>query len=54
VRALRDVNECEMYPGERKLLKSTGQPYEEVGRIKIVDTPTRAQPSPRLNTHVMA
>jgi hypothetical protein len=38
VRALRDVNEYEMYPGEKKLLKETGQPYEEVGRVKIVDT----------------
>jgi hypothetical protein len=38
VRALRDINEYEMYPGEKKLLKATGQPYEEVGRIKIVDT----------------
>jgi hypothetical protein len=38
VRALRDVNEYEMYPGEKKLLKETGQPYEEVGRIKIIDT----------------
>ncbi|HEY3974538.1 MAG TPA: hypothetical protein VGM18_16155 [Candidatus Sulfotelmatobacter sp.] len=38
VRALRDVNEYEMFPGQRKLLKETGQPYEEVGRIKIVDT----------------
>ena len=38
VRALRDVNEYEMYPGESKLLKETGQPYEEVGRVKIVDT----------------
>ena len=38
VRELRDVNEYEMYPGQRKLLKETGQPYEEVGRIKIVDT----------------
>jgi hypothetical protein len=41
VRALRDVNEYEMYPGEKKLLKETGQPYEEVGRIKIVDTRNR-------------
>jgi hypothetical protein len=41
VRALRDVNEYEMYPGQRKLLKETGQPYEEVGRIKIVDTRSR-------------
>jgi hypothetical protein len=38
VRALRDANEYEMFPGQKKLLKETGQPYEEVGRIKIVDT----------------
>ncbi len=38
VRALRDVNEYEMYPGQKKLLKATGQPYEEVGRVKIIDT----------------
>jgi hypothetical protein len=37
VRALRDVNEYEMFPGQKKLLKETGQPYEEVGRVKIVD-----------------
>jgi hypothetical protein len=38
VRALKDLNEYEMYPGQKKLLKETGQPYEEVGRVKIVDT----------------
>src|SRR5690348_12720484 len=38
VRALRDVNEYEMYPGEKKLMKEAGQPYEEVGRVKIIDT----------------
>jgi hypothetical protein len=38
IRALRDLNEYEMYPGQKKLLKETGQPYEEVGRVKIVDT----------------
>ncbi len=38
VRALRDANEYEMYPGEKKLMKETGQPYEEVGRVKVVDT----------------
>jgi hypothetical protein len=38
IRALKDLNEYEMYPGEKKLLKETGQPYEEVGRVKIVDT----------------
>jgi hypothetical protein len=38
VRALKDLNEYEMYPGEKKLLKETGQPYEEVGRVKVIDT----------------
>jgi hypothetical protein len=38
IRALRDINEYEMYPGQKKLLKETGQPYEEVGRFKVVDT----------------
>jgi hypothetical protein len=38
VRATRDVNEYEMFPGQKKLLKETGQPYEEVGRIKVIDT----------------
>lgn len=41
IRALRDVNEYEMYPGQKKLLKETGQPYEELGRIKIIDTRSR-------------
>jgi len=38
VRALRDVNEYETFPGQKKLLKETGQPYEEVGRVKVIDT----------------
>jgi hypothetical protein len=42
VRALRDVNEYEMYPGEKKLLKETGQPYQEVARIKIIDTRSKS------------
>jgi hypothetical protein len=42
VRALRDINKYEMYPGEEKLMKETGQPYEEVGRVKIIDTRSRA------------
>jgi len=42
VRALRDINEYEMYPGQKKLLKETGQPYEEVGRVKIVDTRSKS------------
>jgi hypothetical protein len=42
LRALRDVNEYEMYPGEKKLLKTTGQPYEEVARIRVIDTRSKA------------
>ncbi len=41
VRALRDVNEYEMFPGQARLLKATGQPYEEIGRVKIIDARNR-------------
>jgi hypothetical protein len=41
VRALRDMNEYEMFPGQQKLIKQTGQPYEEVARVKIIDTRNR-------------
>jgi hypothetical protein len=42
VRALKDVNEYELFPGQAKLLKATGQPYSEVGRVRIIDTRSRA------------
>jgi len=42
VRALRDVNEYEMFPGQAKLLKETGQPYEELGRVKVIDTRSKS------------
>jgi hypothetical protein len=38
LRALRDIDEYEMFPGQRKLLKSTGQPYAEIGRVRVIDT----------------
>ncbi len=38
VRELRDLNKFEMYPGMGVLLKATGQPYAELGRVKILDT----------------
>jgi len=38
VREMRDVNEYEIYPGERKILAATGRPYGEMGRVRIVDT----------------
>lgn len=38
IRALRDVNEYETFPGQRKLLKATGQPYQVVGRVRVIDT----------------
>lgn len=38
VRQLKDLNEYEMFPGQAKLLKQTGQPYEEVGHVKVIDT----------------
>jgi len=41
VRALRDVNEYEMFPGQARLLKATGQAYEEIGRVQIIDARDR-------------
>lgn len=38
VRELYDINRFESYPGQHALLKETGQAYEEVGRVKILDT----------------
>ncbi len=38
IRALHDMDEYEMFPGQSKLMKETGQPYAEVGRVRIIDT----------------
>ena len=38
VREMRDSNEYEIYPGERKVLSAAGHPYGEIGRVRIVDT----------------
>lgn len=42
IRALRDINEYELFPGQRKLSKATGQPYAEIGRVRVVDTRSRS------------
>src|SRR5208282_3773578 len=38
VREMRDVNEYEIYAGQRKVLAAAGRPYGEIGRVRIVDT----------------
>jgi hypothetical protein len=38
VRELRDVNEYEIYPGQKKILAAAGHPYGEIGRVRVVDT----------------
>jgi len=38
IRELNDVNQYEIYPGERKVLKEAGHPYGEIGRVRVVDT----------------
>jgi len=42
IRALRDLDEYEMFPGQHKLVKATGQPYQDVGRIRIIDTRSKS------------
>jgi hypothetical protein len=38
VREMRDVNEYEIYQGQRKVVAAAGHPYGEIGRVRIVDT----------------
>lgn len=38
LRELKDQNRYEVFPGQRKTLEATGQPYGEIGRVRIVDT----------------
>jgi hypothetical protein len=38
VRELRDPNRYETYPGQFALLKMMGQPYSELGIVRVVDT----------------
>jgi hypothetical protein len=42
VREMRDVNQYEIYPGERKVLAAAGRPYGEIGRVRVVDTRARS------------
>lgn len=38
VREMKDVNEYEIYPGQKKILTAAGRPYGEIGRVRVVDT----------------
>lgn len=38
VRELRDMNEYELYAGQKKMVADTGHPYAEIGRVRVLDT----------------
>ena len=38
VRALRDPNRYELFPGQWAAIKAAGQPYEELATVKVVDS----------------
>jgi hypothetical protein len=42
VRELRDPNRYETYPGQVAMLKTMGQPYAELGMVRVVDTRQRS------------
>lgn len=42
IRELRDVNEYEMFPGQKRALSAAGHPYGEIGRVRVLDTRNRA------------
>jgi hypothetical protein len=41
VRPVRDPDRYELFPGQTRALKAAGQPYEELGRVRVVDTRSR-------------
>jgi len=41
IRELRDPNRFELFSGQHSMLKAMGQPYNEVARVRIVDTRSR-------------
>jgi hypothetical protein len=42
LRELLDQNRYEVFPGQKKALIEAGQPYGEIGRVRIVDTRSKA------------
>jgi hypothetical protein len=38
VREMRDLNEYDIYPGRKKVMAAAGEPYGEIGRVRVVDT----------------
>jgi len=42
VRELRDPNRFEMYDGQHAMVQAMGQPYADLGRVRIVDTRHKA------------
>ena len=42
VRELKDPNEYEVFPGQHVAVKATGQPYSELGRVRILDTRSKS------------
>ncbi len=41
IREVKDSNRYELYPGQFAALKAAGRPYEEVARVRVIDTRTR-------------
>ncbi len=37
VREMRDLNEYELYPGRKKVMAAAGQPYGDIGRVRVID-----------------
>jgi hypothetical protein len=37
LREMRDQNRYESFPGQKKMLSETGQPYGEIGRVRVID-----------------
>lgn len=41
LREMHDPNRYELYPGEHGLVNSAGQPYGDIGKVRVLDTRSR-------------
>jgi hypothetical protein len=41
IRELRDPNHYELFPGQFAAVKAAGRPYEDVARVRVIDTRTK-------------
>ena len=42
IREMRDLNEYDIYPDRKKVMAAAGEPYGEIGRVRVIDARSRS------------